>query len=175
LPELTAEEVDLRTDFLGYTVAAPIFISCMTGGSDRGFFANRELAKAAGEKRYPVGMGSIRILFDHPELFEHFHRYPELSFLEKKTAKRLARELRKAGAEVTEGVGGTGVVGMMRNGEGPLVLVRADMDGLPIEERSGLDDPTHDLRLQHAQRHTSPHRSGSWCPLDRFERMYRTL
>ncbi|MBW2423852.1 MAG: amidohydrolase, partial [Deltaproteobacteria bacterium] len=72
-------------------------------------------------------------------LFEHFHRHPELSFLEKKTAKRLARELRKAGAEVTEGVGGTGVVGMMQNGDGPLVLVRADMDGLPIEERSGLD------------------------------------
>jgi isopentenyl-diphosphate delta-isomerase type 2 len=45
----------------------------MTGGSDRGFFANRELAKAAKEKRYPVGMGSVRILFDHPELFEHFH------------------------------------------------------------------------------------------------------
>ena len=72
-------------------------------------------------------------------LFEHLHRNPELSFLEERTAKRLARELRKAGAEVTEGVGGTGVVGMMRNGEGPLVLVRADMDGLPIEERSGLE------------------------------------
>ncbi len=72
-------------------------------------------------------------------LFEHFHRNPELSFLEKQTAKRLARELRKAGAEVTEGVGGTGVVGVLRNGEGPLVLVRADMDGLPIREQSGLD------------------------------------
>ncbi len=54
-------------------MAAPIFISCMTGGSDRGFFANRELAKAAREKRYAVGMGSIRILFDHPELFDQFH------------------------------------------------------------------------------------------------------
>jgi isopentenyl-diphosphate delta-isomerase type 2 len=73
LPEVAAEQVDLETEFLDHTVAAPIFISCMTGGSDRGFFANRELAKAAGEKRYPVGMGSIRILFDHPELFEQFH------------------------------------------------------------------------------------------------------
>jgi len=54
-------------------VAAPIFISCMTGGSERGFSANRELAKAAREKGYAVGMGSIRILFDHPELFDHFH------------------------------------------------------------------------------------------------------
>lgn len=82
----------------------------------------------------------LRDYDDHlAELFEHFHRHPELSFLEQETAKRLARELRRAGAEVTEGVGGTGVVGMLRNGEGPLVLVRADMDGLPIREQSGLD------------------------------------
>ena len=73
LPEIAAEQVDLQTDFLGHTVAAPIFISCMTGGSERGFSANRELAKAAREKGYAVGMGSIRILFDHPELFDHFH------------------------------------------------------------------------------------------------------
>ena len=73
LPEITAEKIDLSTEFLDHTVAAPIFISCMTGGSDRGFFANRELAEAARAKRYAVGMGSIRILFDHPELFEHFH------------------------------------------------------------------------------------------------------
>ena len=73
MPETGAEQIDLQTEFLGHSVAAPIFISCMTGGSDRGFFANRELAKAAEEKRYAVGTGSIRILFDHPELFEHFH------------------------------------------------------------------------------------------------------
>ena len=73
MPETGAEQIDLQTEFLGHRVSAPIFISCMTGGSDRGFFANRELAQAAEEKRYAVGMGSIRILFDHPELFEHFH------------------------------------------------------------------------------------------------------
>lgn len=72
-------------------------------------------------------------------LFVHFHRNPELSFREFETAKRLAAELRAQGVEVTEGVGGTGIVGMMRNGEGPLVMVRADMDGLPVEEQSGLD------------------------------------
>ena len=72
-------------------------------------------------------------------LFEYFHRNPELSFLETATAARLAKELRSAGAKVTTGVGGTGVVGMLRNGEGPTVLVRADMDGLPIREESGLD------------------------------------
>ena len=72
------------------------------------------------------------------ELFVHFHENPELSGLEKETAARLAAELRAFGVEVTEGVGGTGIVGMLRNGEGPLVLVRADMDGLPVREDSGL-------------------------------------
>ncbi|MEL6375169.1 MAG: amidohydrolase [Pseudomonadota bacterium] len=72
-------------------------------------------------------------------LFLHFHRNPELSYLENKTAARMAKELRDAGLEVTEGVGGTGVVGMVRNGEGPLILLRADMDGLPVLEKSGLD------------------------------------
>lgn len=71
-------------------------------------------------------------------LFEHFHRNPELSFREFETAKRLATELRAAGFEVTEGVGGTGVVALMSNGEGPLVMMRADMDGLPVAEQSGL-------------------------------------
>ena len=71
-------------------------------------------------------------------LFEHLHRHPELSFLEVQTAARVAEELRAAGAEVTEGVGGTGVVGILANGEGPRVLVRADMDGLPVKEESGL-------------------------------------
>lgn len=72
------------------------------------------------------------------DLFIHFHRNPELSFLETQTAARVAAELRETGVEVTEGVGGTGVVGILRNGEGPLVLLRADMDGLPVAERSGL-------------------------------------
>jgi amidohydrolase len=71
-------------------------------------------------------------------MFVDFHRNPELSFKENRTAKILARALRAEGATVTEGVGGTGVVGVMRNGEGPTVLVRADMDGLPVEEKSGV-------------------------------------
>jgi amidohydrolase len=72
-------------------------------------------------------------------LFDWFHRNPELSFKETKTAARMAKELRAIpGITVTEGVGGTGVVGVMKNGAGPVVLVRADMDGLPVEEKSGL-------------------------------------
>lgn len=72
------------------------------------------------------------------DLWDHFHRHPELSTVEHETAARMAQELRAAGFEVTEGVGGTGVVALLENGEGPLVMVRADMDGLPVEEKSGL-------------------------------------
>ncbi len=72
-------------------------------------------------------------------LFVHFHKHPELSFREFETAKRMAQELRSLGYEVTEGVGQTGVVAVMKNGNGPTVLLRADMDGLPVEEDSGLD------------------------------------
>lgn len=72
------------------------------------------------------------------DLFDHFHRNPELSLVETRTAARMAQELRDAGFEVTEGVGGTGIVALMKNGEGPLVMMRADMDGLPVEEKSGL-------------------------------------
>ena len=71
-------------------------------------------------------------------LFNFFHSNPELSTIEHKTAKRMAEELNQAGFEVTEGIGGTGVVALMKNGNGPLVMVRADMDGLPIEEKTGL-------------------------------------
>ncbi len=71
-------------------------------------------------------------------LFDHFHRNPELSLIEHETAARMAAELRGAGFEVTEGVGGTGVVALLENGDGPLVMMRADMDGLPVEEKSGL-------------------------------------
>ena len=71
-------------------------------------------------------------------LFDHFHRNPELSGLEAMTAARIATELRALGYETTTGVGGHGVVAVLRNGEGPTVMLRADMDGLPLEETSGL-------------------------------------
>jgi len=71
-------------------------------------------------------------------LFLHFHQTPELSLQEFKTAKRMAEELASAGFEVTENVGGTGVIAMLKNGKGPLVMMRADMDGLPVPEKSGL-------------------------------------
>jgi hippurate hydrolase len=72
-------------------------------------------------------------------LFLDFHRNPELSGLEVRTAGIIAAQLRALGYEVTTGVGGTGVVAVLRNGDGPTVMLRADMDGLPIRENSGLD------------------------------------
>ena len=71
-------------------------------------------------------------------LFLDFHANPELSFRETRTAGIIADQLRALDIEVTEDVGQTGVVGVLRNGEGPTILVRADMDGLPVAEDSGL-------------------------------------
>ena len=72
------------------------------------------------------------------ELYRDLHANPELSFEEHKTAAKLAKRMRDLGFEVTEGVGRTGVVSVMRNGDGPTVLLRADMDGLPVVEQTGL-------------------------------------
>jgi amidohydrolase len=71
-------------------------------------------------------------------LYKQLHGNPELSFQEEKTAQRMARELRDLGFEVTEKIGGHGVVGILHNGKGPTVLVRTDMDALPVVERTNL-------------------------------------
>jgi amidohydrolase len=72
------------------------------------------------------------------ELYRHLHANPELSLVEFKTASRLSKELQTLGFEVTGKVGATGIVGVFRNGKGPTVLVRTDMDALPITEQTGL-------------------------------------
>lgn len=71
-------------------------------------------------------------------IYDDLHANPELSFMEERSAAVMAREARAAGFEVTEKVGGHGVVAVMRNGAGPTVLLRADMDGLPVTEQTGL-------------------------------------
>src|SRR6185295_16978174 len=71
-------------------------------------------------------------------LYQHIHTNPELSLMEEQTAKRLAEEMRKAGYEVTEKVGGHGIVAVLKNGPGPVVLIRTDMDALPIVEKTGV-------------------------------------
>jgi len=72
------------------------------------------------------------------ELYKDLHAHPELSFQEVETSRKLAARARAMGFEVTEGVGKTGVVAVLKNGAGPTVLLRADMDGLPVIEQTGL-------------------------------------
>jgi amidohydrolase len=72
------------------------------------------------------------------DLYRDMHANPELSTMEVTSAARMAREARAAGFDVTTGVGGHGVVAVMRNGPGPVLLIRADMDGLPVTEATGL-------------------------------------
>ena len=78
------------------------------------------------------------LLPDLEAVYKDVHAHPELSMQEVRTAAIAADHLRSAGYEVTTGVGNTGVVGLLRNGEGPVVMLRADMDALPVQEATGL-------------------------------------
>ena len=77
-------------------------------------------------------------LGDLEALYKDIHSHPELSLQEKRTAGLAAERLKAAEFEVTDGVGGTGVVGLLKNGDGPTVMLRADMDALPVKEETGL-------------------------------------
>lgn len=82
-----------------------------------------------------------RLNADYPSLealYKDLHAHPELSLMEVRTSARVAAELRAAGFDVTENFGGTGVVGVLRNGAGPTLLIRTDMDALPVKEETGL-------------------------------------
>jgi len=76
-------------------------------------------------------------------LYRDLHEHPELSFQEVNTSAKLAGQARKLGFEVTEHVGKTGVVAVMKNGPGPVLLIRSDMDALPVEEKTGLPYASH--------------------------------
>src|SRR6059058_1377288 len=78
------------------------------------------------------------LLPDLESVYKDIHAHPELSMQETRTAGIAADRLRAAGYEVTSGVAKTGVVGVLRNGDGPEVMLRADMDALPVQEATGL-------------------------------------
>ena len=99
------------------------------------FIASSTFAQASGEQ---VDDWLVDELPKLVEFYRLLHRSPELSFQEENTAAKLAGVLRDAGFEVTEKVGGHGVVGVLKNGEGKTVLLRADMDALPVVEETGL-------------------------------------
>ncbi len=95
-------------------------------------------------------------------LYKELHAHPELSYQEEKTAARIADQLKEAGFEVTAKVGGHGIVGVLRNGPGPTILIRTDLDGLPVKEETGLayasqartkDDKGNEVNVMHACGH----------------------
>ncbi|MBW8486748.1 amidohydrolase [Actinomadura parmotrematis] len=99
---------------------------------------------------------------DLSELYRDLHAHPELAFQETRTAGIVAERLRAAGYETATGVGGTGVVGLLRNGDGPTALLRADMDALPVREQTdlpyastaeGVDGTGETVPLMHACGH----------------------
>ncbi len=99
---------------------------------------------------------------DAHALYVDLHQNPELSGHETQTAAKLAARLRAAGYDVTEHVGGTGVVAILKNGPGPVIMLRTELDALPVEEKTGLayaskvrtkDDAGHDVPVMHACGH----------------------
>ncbi len=98
-------------------------------------------------------LGNLRdLLPDLEKLYTDIHAHPELSMQETRTAGLAAERLRQAGFEVTTGIGKTGVVGLLRNGSGPTVMLRADMDALPVEEVTGVPYASHVKAKDHEGR-----------------------
>jgi metal-dependent amidase/aminoacylase/carboxypeptidase family protein len=105
------------------------FLSCV-------ILAAKTAPAFAQEPTSPDGLDAIYPSLD--SLYVGLHLNPEISLHEEKTATKLAARLRTLGFEVTEKVGGFGIVGVLKNGKGPTVLVRTDMDALPVREETGL-------------------------------------
>src|ERR1700759_26417 len=111
---------------------------------------------------HPVLDGLDALIKPLENLYRDLHAHPELSDQEHRTAAKAAEQLEWAGCEVTTGIGGTGVVGVLRNGDGPTVMLRADMDALPVKEDTGLsyastatatDPDGHTVPVMHACGH----------------------
>ena len=123
---------------------------------------SQSVAPVASEVRELISR-QINQDYAHLEtLYQHLHAHPELSFHEEKTAARMAEELRPLGFAVTTKVGKHGVVGVLRNGDGPTILVRTDLDALPVKEQTGLpyasqvqtkDEDGNEVHVMHACGH----------------------
>jgi amidohydrolase len=121
--------------------------------------ANRALA----QKAPPPALAPLDGLMpDLEKLYLDLHQSPELSQHEEKTSARMAERLRALGYQVTAGFGGYGVVGILENGKGPTVMIRTDLDALPVEEKTGVpyaskvrakDDAGNDVAVMHACGH----------------------
>lgn len=136
-----------------FAIAVLSSLACVVASVSAGEPAQKETAQQETAQKQndakPVAASALpsvaeiqtRIAAEYPALealYHHWHAHPELSLQEKNTAARLAAELRSLNIDVTENVGGFGVVGVLRNGDGPTLMIRADMDALPIVERTEL-------------------------------------
>jgi amidohydrolase len=100
---------------------------------------------------------------DYPKLdalYKEIHAHPELAFQEVKTAAKLAAEMRAIGFEVTENVGKTGLVALYKNGDGPTIMVRTELDALPMEEKTGLAYASHDKTVWNGRETPVAHSCG---------------
>lgn len=122
------------------------------------------LANAQAEKE--LGGFFIRQQSELIAFYKQLHQHPELSFEEKETSQLLASELKKLNWKVTENVGGYGVVGILQNGTGPTILVRTDMDALPIEEATGAAYSSKIKSVMHACGHDF--HMTTWLAVARF-------
>ncbi len=106
-------------------------------------------AKAASvlKEKAEIDAGLDRGYAQLDALYKDIHEHPELGFQEARTAAKLAAEMRAMGFEVTEHVGGTGIVAIFKNGPGPMVMVRTELDALPLEEKTGLPYASHATQL----------------------------
>jgi len=119
--------------FLGFSLALWFLLVGPTLGENR--------TRSTRDDRDRTVMVKKRVDGDYAyleALYKHLHSNPELSLKEARTSARLARELREVGFEVAEYIGGYGIVGILKNGDGPTVMVRTDMDALPVVERTGV-------------------------------------
>ncbi|HEY1527125.1 MAG TPA: amidohydrolase [Candidatus Angelobacter sp.] len=124
----------------------------------------------ASAQNTPLEKQVSSVLPDAQTLYVDLHQHPELSSHETRTAAELATRLRTLGYEVTEHVGGTGVVAILKNGPGPTVMLRTELDALPVEEKTGLpyaskvrakDDNGRDVPVMHACGH-DVHMAALW-------------
>ncbi len=134
---------------------AGVWLGCLAMSAQIGgpaTLSRRETVQALVNREYPQLL----------ELYQHFHMHPELSLHEQQTSQRVAAELNQSGFEVTAGVGGFGVVSVLRNGSGPTILLRSDLDALPVKEQTGLayasraravDDTGTEVDVMHACGH----------------------
>ncbi len=120
------------------------------------------MSEEQGQQPSKILKGFKDLLGDLENIYKDIHSHPELSMQEHRTASIAAEHLRNAGYEVTTGVGKTGVVALLRNGDGPTVMLRADMDALPVKEATGLpyasnvtatDTEGHETPVMHACGH----------------------